>query len=459
MKINSIFFTIVILLHLSCTKLITVDNPAGKLLSETIYQDEKTAQLALTGIYSQMSQQNFLGQSAMTIYPGMSADEFYNTTSNVLDEFSKNALRPTTSQIGGYFWTAAYNYIYQANAVVEGVTQSPNISTATKAQLVGEAKFLRAFFYFCLVNLFGDVPIILQVDYTQNLSVGRADVSKVYDQVFSDLGTAKELLKEAYPSAGKVRCNKFTVMALLARAYLYRSQFEKAEAEIDAIIASGRYQLVADPNSVFLANSNEAIWQQLPVPSTYNTAYTLSFIPSSGVVPIYTVDSSLIKAFEPADKRKSAWLAQTTVQGKVYNYPFKYKVRTGTNVPVTEYNMMVRLGELYLIRAECRAQLGNMDGAIADIDLLRKRAGLPLIRDLTPAISKSDLLAAILHERQAELCFEWGHRWLDLKRTGAIDTVLSKVKGSNWQATDALYPIPLSQIIANPALIQNPGYN
>ena len=139
--------------------------------------------------------------------------------------------------------------------------------------------------------------------------------------------------------------------------------------------------------------------------------------------------------------------------GKTYSYPYKYKVRNGFTV--TEYNMVERLAEQYLIRAEARAQQNDISGATADLDTIRVRAGLPV---LPISLDKATCLLAVEQERRIELFMEWGHRWLDLRRTGRIDAVLGAEK-SNWTSTDSLYPIPFKEIQKNVFLTQNPGYN
>jgi hypothetical protein len=118
---------------------------------------------------------------------------------------------------------------------------------------------------------------------------------------------------------------------------------------------------------------------------------------------------------------------------------------------------VLRLAEMYLIRAEARAQQDNISGgnsAAADINVVRQRAGVPLIEGL----SKNQVLLAIENERRMELCFE-GHRWYDLVRTGRAQAVMDEFT-SNWTSKDELWPIPLREIINNPALqnAQNPGY-
>jgi hypothetical protein len=124
---------------------------------------------------------------------------------------------------------------------------------------------------------------------------------------------------------------------------------------------------------------------------------------------------------------------------------------------VLEYLVVLRLSEQYLVRAEARTHLNDLSGAAADINVVRNRAGLPD----TKATDKTSLLDAIAQERRVELFAEWGHRWLDLKRTATIDTIMNIVslsKGSSWNTNAQLYPIPAGDILLNPYLTQNPGY-
>ncbi|MNR45889.1 SusD family protein [compost metagenome] len=115
---------------------------------------------------------------------------------------------------------------------------------------------------------------------------------------------------------------------------------------------------------------------------------------------------------------------------------------------------MLRLAEQYLIRAEARCKLNNLSGARSDIDAVRTRAGLTAIHS---GSNETQLLTAIETERLHEFFGEYGHRWLDLKRTERTTAVLSPVK-ANWQSTDVLFPIPQAQILINTKLTQNPGY-
>ncbi|HEY3404724.1 MAG TPA: RagB/SusD family nutrient uptake outer membrane protein, partial [Ohtaekwangia sp.] len=164
-----------------------------------------------------------------------------------------------------------------------------------------------------------------------------------------------------------------------------------------------------------------------------------------------SVTQGLYDAFEPTDNRRAQWVGSFTNGTTTWYFPHKYKVAAAT--AVTEYEMMLRLAEQYLIRAEARAQLENISGAQEDLNAIRSRAGLAG----TDADDKAALLLAIEQERKAELFAECGHRWLDLKRTGRADAILDPLK-TDWQSADALFPIPDAERELNPNLTQNDGY-
>ncbi|MCK9305851.1 MAG: RagB/SusD family nutrient uptake outer membrane protein, partial [Bacteroidales bacterium] len=145
-----------------------------------------------------------------------------------------------------------------------------------------------------------------------------------------------------------------------------------------------------------------------------------------------------------------------------YIAPYKYRSYSSSSTSNPddsrkENSTVFRLAEQYLIRAEARAQQNKLDLAIADVDAIRARAGLPLIENTNPGIGKAALLDAIMQERRVELFTEWGHRWFDLKRTGKAVAVLSAIK-TGFSANDLLYPIPASELNKDPFLEQNPGY-
>ena len=169
----------------------------------------------------------------------------------------------------------------------------------------------------------------------------------------------------------------------------------------------------------------------------------------------YALTESFLDSFEEGDLREASWTESISNADNTLTlfYAHKYKADFSQTESV-EYSIVLRLAEQYLIRAEARAQLGNLSGAASDLNVLRNRAGLPNI----PIGTQGELLEAVLQERRMELFTERGHRWFDLKRFGEANAVLEGIK-PGWQDTDLLLPIPETEIEINPNLLpQNAGY-
>jgi hypothetical protein len=448
-------FFIVFILISSCKKFVEVPLPADQLTSDFVFTNDNSAVQALNGIYSKMMENQQLFSSGLTtLFTGLYSDELYYYTPGFRDEFLNDQITLVNhANIESNFWDPCYRFIYAANKCIEGASKSTSLSMHIKNVIMGEAKFIRAFCYFHLVNLFGDVPLVLSTNYQKNQSIPRAAQVKIYSQIINDLTEAQNALDISYVSNERIRPNKYAVIALLARVYLYNHDWINAEKEASYVINSGIYSLNGNLNSVFQINSNETIWQLRPVNPNRNTWEGYQIIPgSSNSAPTYLLTSALVNSFEPDDARKIAWVQARVFANQTIYYPFKYKVNTGSILK--EYYVVLRLAELYLIRAEARAQQNNLSDAQADLNIIRNRAGLLN----TIANSKATLLSAIEQERRIELFAECGHRWFDLKRTKRADAVLGPLKLATWLETDTLWPIPQSQILLNSALTQNPGY-
>jgi hypothetical protein len=281
----------------------------------------------------------------------------------------------------------------------------------------------------------------------------------VYGLIQTDLAEARAVLKAKYPSSAgtRYRPNLYTALALSAKVFLYRQQWDSAAMMANQVITAGLYQLETTPASVFAKTSKESIWV-LPGNGTYvSTGEGYTLLPFSIYsTPQYYLNPLLLSAFEGGDLRLTAWTRTLTVSGKTYSCAQKYKSNQGTSTAAPTYPsedyVMFRLADMYLILAEADAQNGNTTDARTNLDIVRTRAGLPAYTG-----TDADLLTGIYHERQIEMAFEWGNRWYDLKRTGTIDAVLGAEKPT-WTSTAALMPIPSTQLIANVALKQNDGY-
>lgn len=447
-----IYLFCLLLLVSACTKFVQVDPPDTAAEQTRVFTNDADAVAAATGVYYQLAAYNLtFCNGAVTFYGGLSSDEFINTDGNT-DEtsFASNNLTADNSVLESSFWASAYKNIYHTNAVLEGLESSNTISTPVKEQLRGEMLFTRSLLYFYLVNFFGDVPLVLSTDYTASGIMPRTLSDSIYSQITSDLQEAIALLRNKTVKDNQ-RPSAAAAAALLARVYLYRQQWAPAVESASYVIDSCSFSLEKDLSNVFLNSSSETIFQLSR--SNANTAEGQAFIPyASFVPPACTVSDSLMAAFEPGDKRRDSWLQASVINGTTYHYPYKYKVWSSPSV--TEYYVVLRLAEQYLIRAEAKLMAGDLKGSASDLNVIRQRAGLSAITD----DSKDALQRAMQQERRIELFAEWAHRWFDLKRWNLCDEVLGPMKSPGWQSSDTLYPIPLQEMQLNPLLTQNAGY-
>lgn len=459
----------------SCSSFLEPGPPKNQMPAELAFSDDKTATASVTGVLTRMNQLNYQFANVLSmILPAMSADEFfYAAASAPYDEFRENAVTSSNSNVNT-LWSQPYQYIAQANICVEGLEAATGLSDPVKSQLLGEAKFIRAFNYFYLVNNFGGVPLILGTNVMENNVKGRTPADEVYAAIIADLRDAKNLLFDGYPAGTavnttgeRIRANKGAASALLARAYLYTGQWALAEAEATEVIGNSRYRLMdtEDISDVFLLNSDEAIWQLQAVNTAggRNTWEGFLLIPGTPTSsPLFRlVPGYLYDAFETGDKRRENWVgSMTTAADVTHLYPFKYKARFGVT-PIQEYTMVLRLAEQYLIRAEARLAQPNTSGALDDLNTIRERAGLDAL-ELGNDVAA--IREALEQERRIELFGEWGHRWYDLRRWPSVtgeagktraDDVLPALK-SQWKSSAIYLPLPDAATRSNPNLTPNP---
>jgi starch-binding outer membrane protein, SusD/RagB family len=449
-----------------CRKLIEIDLPIDKFTSEKVYSTTSSSVAVLNGIYTILSQSATFsgGNSPSHLCAGM-ADEMDLPDRSVI--YTNSYTSRNLSGIDG-IWDDYYRVIlFRLNSFIEGVSTSSGIPVEEKNILLGEAKFVRALCYFYLVNLWGDVPLITGTNFKVNSSAPRSPQSAVYEQIIADLLDAQIGLKDTFlditlssPTVERVRPNKAAATALLARVYLYMKEWKKAELESSKIIDNVFYDIVP-LEDVFLKNSKETIWALQPTTNSIgaNTELGKLYVNPYNNPPFDKANLSpyLLAEFEPTDRRKLIWTNTVTdFAGNSYTIPYKYKAGLD-DLELKEYSIVLRVAEQYLIRAEARGNLGNMEGAKLDLNAIRTRAGLPN----TSASNPEELTSAIAHERYVELFTEFGNRWFDLKRTGKMDArmnVVAPMKGGIWLPYKALLPINFLETQKNPSLSQTTGY-
>ncbi len=486
--------SLLLILSSGCKKFVEAGLPDNELASATVFTTDETALGAMTGLYSSMTT-NAVLLGAYSFMPALSADELKNYSSDAATvQLYSNSISLSTNTTD-FLWTRAYQAIYMANAAILGVKQSSSLSAPVASQVTGEAEFMRAFFYFNLVNEFGAVPLVTGTDYTTNESIKRSPVADVYAQIVSDLKDAQSKLTDNYMdgtgavTTARIRPNKGAATALLARTYLYTGNWAAADSEATILINNAGQYSLDSLNSVFLAGSTEAIFQLQPAGiGGLNTQegylYILSSDPSNYSTAtggkIATISTQLLGAFEQGDNRLADWVGSftdnTTTPATNYYFPYKYKLGSYGNASVTEYSMVLRLAEQYLIRAEALIEEGQTDAGVADLNTIRSRARAAAtiavpnpLPPLPAGLSKLAAMTALVQERRIELFSEFGHRWYDLKRLPGLsnpsgtlaDEVMpaaTAAKGGTWNDQWELYPVPLTDMESDKNLVQNPGY-
>ncbi|ATP56259.1 RagB/SusD family nutrient uptake outer membrane protein [Pedobacter ginsengisoli] len=477
-KTIAILKLIVLLFCTSCSKFVEVDPPITSTNGDNVFNEDGSAMAVMTGLYTNMSQMdvsNLTGRLTNVFFTtGMTGDELElrDKSNSRYGLYYFNNISPIEST-----WGNIYNMIFIANSAIEKLPTGTLLTPSVRNQALGEAKFMRALCYFYLVNLYGDIPLALTTDYKVNDLLPRSSSDIVYRQIISDLKDAQDLLNENYMdkdgvsrSLERVRPCKSAATALLARVYLYIGSYNDALLQSSNVIGNSETYELVNLDEVFLKNNREAIWQLQPVGvnalKTKNTreGQLLKILPENNE-PLVFLSPTLVDSFDDKDQRKINWInTVTTLNGSKYAYAYKYKIGFEDS-DTKEYSTVFRLGEQYLIRAEAKIQLGDIDQGISDLNKIRKRATdlsvsvSAQLSQLPFGLSKIEALLAVEEERKNELFTEWGHRWLDLKRTGRADAVLGVKPG--WQTTDQLFPLPGNDVRNNPNLKghQNPGYN
>lgn len=452
--------------------------PEASFTPTNFYRNTDDAKAAVSAAYDLLNSSNLYNQIMWILQDQATDDAEWgggrSTANQPKNDLDKYTFTPATSTFQS-IWGTIYQGINRANTVIARV---PGISMddALKARYVAEAKFMRGFYYFTLVRLFGGVP--LQVNETaslDNLNVSRASVEDVYKQVIQDFTEAESVLPVSYTGADRGRATKGAAKAFLAKVYLTRGEWAKASAKAKEVIDLGVYDLWANFNEAFLiANKNgketvfeiqalgggvgEGSWMQGYMRPNFDR---VNGVAGFGDDP---VTENLYRAYQPTDKRRDVTIkvysatttpaapASVLFPGYVYKYLDPSATANGegnNNFPI------IRYADVLLMYAEAlnEQSAGNADAYTA-INRIRSRAGLPALASL----SQADFRDAVLLERRLELAFE-GHRWYDLVRTKRL---ISAMKAQNAgivvQERHHLFPIPQTERDVNPLLDQNSGY-
>ncbi|WP_313239758.1 RagB/SusD family nutrient uptake outer membrane protein, partial [Sphingobacterium multivorum] len=320
-----------------------------------------------------------------------------------------------------------------------------------KQRIKGEALLVRSILFFYLQQIFGDIPYPTSTDYQINQSLSKIPSSEVLTRLENDLSSSISLLSDSYRSTERIIPNRKVGELMLAKIYMLQSRWNNAETLLRTITQSSLYQFENDLSKVFTKTGGHILWQLKPKNSGDATQEVIAYYFTGAAPSNYALSQNLVNTFTVGDQRKNQWMATVTVAQNTWYRPAKYKTLTNNT---TEYSVIFRLEEVYLLLAESLAEQDKLAEALPLLNATRQRATLPV---LSMPISKQSLLNEILLEDRKEFFTEMGHRFLDLKRMNRLDDLLP-IK-SNWKNYHSLWPLPQKELLLNPNLNpQNTGY-
>ena len=459
----------------------------GEFSSDTFYQNDIQAIQALTGVYDAIAFNSF--DNAIWVFGDVASDDAVKGGNpgdqaeiTYIDEFSANASNGIISN----YWTFAYEAIARANNVIANVPTTP-MDEALKSRVTGEAKFIRAYSYFNLVNVFGEVPLKLFPQTTQEaINVPLGEVATIYLQIEKDLSDAALVLPVSYTSTDIGRVNLGAALAMLGKVSLYQQQWSAAIGYFHQMEALGIYGLLSNYGDNFklaYENSKESIFEIQHLtnknPFTGN-ALNQWFAPAEeGGYYFNAPTQSLVDAFEKStnddvdprldvsigrdgkpwlngDTFSAAWSSATGYLTKKHQQPLS-EISSSLKGDGDLNYIYLRYADVLLMKAEAFNEIANADSALKNLNKVRQRAlasfdGIPpadLLKDITTT-DQNLIRTAIQKERRVELAQEF-HRYFDLMRWGK--TVAEAALGSDFNFDTKRYlPIPQKEIDANQAI-------
>jgi hypothetical protein len=497
MKTNTYFLIISLLIFFSSCEKQLDQTPVSAVATVNFYGNNNDFLQAVNGAYSQLSaypsQALWLGE--------MRSDNINATSDGNRDWDGINNFSPNITTVGfiSSAWKNNFNGIYNVNNVLQALEAKGSVigSAALVTRYTAECRFLRAFYYFQLLRLYGKVPLLTTPKTADEVnSIARSPVADVYALIEADLTYAAANLPKSFTGSDLGRATSYAAKGILGLVYLTKSgpaygvegaglnssEYAKASALFDDIITGSPYSFASDYSSIFsYTNENNsevvfdvqfasslngasfpshlvpvAYWTSLGISNTYGNGYGTSVFPvTASLVNSYTKNT-----VSGTDVRYAFNVATTYTKS-----PFikKYidiskKGTAGTDWPVNF--IVLRYTDVLMMKAECilHGAGGTQADADAIVNKVRARAGVGALSNVS--------IATVMAERQREFVGE-GLRWNDLVREGLAVTQMN-----TWRTTDAItkineivpnyviYPVPAAELQTTAGLYtQNPGYN
>jgi hypothetical protein len=425
-------------------------NPVDLIVNDVVLNEPKDITGVETGLYRAFR----LTRASAVLAGDLTADNLVHR--GTFAQYREIAVKQITTGNAtvSELWSTIYGTIYIANFMIERIPEIDGVTTAVRTRSMATAYFIRGIANFTAVSTFGGVPKVITTDIETNKNIGRTSKEDMLAFIEEDFMRALGNLGAKQSTPATVCDN--TVRAALARFYLYKGDYAQAEKYASDVIESGDYTLEKD----YATTVNKDFTTE----SIFEVGYTIAddgdgtslndlFVSRREMIPSNEVIQALAST-ESGDRFSSINFKVENLKGSDNGWEV---AKYGTAVADNNNIVVLRLGEIYLIRAEARTMLGNVTGAESaqsDVNTLRKRANAPSVG----AVSQSQMIQIIENERRYELSFE-GHRWYDLVRTNRAKDVMPQFN-SNWRSAYELWPIPQREIQNNPGLAgeQNPGY-
>lgn len=495
--INKILALVVVLVVLGGCDNFLSEKPRDVLSPDTFFNSDQEAVSAVNGLYEPLYDNALFGSYGIKRFYTYGADviEPSREGGGSLNDINNYTLSVSRDAGARGAWNQLYTMIQNANVILDRVDESnENISPETRDQVIGETLYLRAFAYYNLTNMFGDVPYYrenIPIEEVQELS--RHDHEEIRNDMVQDLQDAQEMLPGSYADEEQGRPNEWAAAALMAKIYLIQEDWENARDKSVEIINNSSHRLLDDYGDVYDFPDNEfndeVIWSIVFVKDENPTINTSLFSPRLRDEPENAEDRDALEAdleargegftgyglaipkcgfvdeFPEDDLRRPHNIAESYL-GYDLNFPYMPKMwnldeEVSPRQNHGENYIIFRLADVYLMAAEAENELNGPANAYQYVNEVRERAYDP--NQPLSGLSQQQFREAIYDERKWELAGE-GHRRMDLIRWGILEDVLQNTRHcaydpvANFQPHHVRHPIPEEEIQLNPNLDQNEGY-
>lgn len=475
--------------------------PTNFYTQDTYWSTSKQALEGLTGCYQVLASTDFYGGSTPHRWEAMTPNAYNYSNGHASNDFARGIQTGTTLGMNNNLWNGGYKGIGRCNTVIDKVS-AMDIDAVLKSRIIGEAKFLRAFFYDKMNVVFGGVPLILSTpDINSHSSLPRNTYEEVLNQILKDLSDAEAALPVSYPASDAGRATKGAALALTARVQLQDKKYPAVVTTIDKLFALNKYSLYSNYNGLFRkANSgnSEIIFDvRFKAPESTHEydlvmAQYSTQAPLKSLIDVYQMtDGKSIQEstlYNPADPYKNRdprfaqtilylgapWRNRTATSADLHQTGFsfrkftEYNATTAGTITNSDLNyIVIRYADVLLMYAEAANEVNGPTAAVYNrVNEVRKRPTVNM-PELPAGLSKEEMRQAIRLERRIEMAGEMSY-FYDIRRWGTIETeMVGPIKdhaGNTIQTRsfdpqrDYLWPIPYTEIDLNPALKQNPKY-